>query len=232
MKGFMDLNKLKIGQTKIIKASWEVEIWNDDGTECVQQGSAKDPDDARAVMKTLLLKQIKNDKSFKGEGLMFESGDEDYPQKYSHTEILEAERIKKNVEDSKKRLAQNPPSSVKEDKMKKKVSDEEGEAQWGFDLTSISAENWKKILLAGEISPKPVNDDGKWVWTGPNIKIHTGNDPISGKYGRTGGRAPEKDYASYIGIYGEKAIVKKIAKMISTLAEDIKEETPNKSRFI
>jgi hypothetical protein len=71
-----------------------------------------------------------------------------------------------------------------------------------------------------------------WVWEGPGIKIHTGNDPISGKYGSPGKREDEKDYASYIGIYGKKELVDKAGKMIHDLADDIKEETPGKSRFI
>ena len=106
------------------------------------------------------------------------------------------------------------------------------EAQWGFDLTGISADNWKKVLKAGGIPEKPKNDDGKWVWQGKGIKIHTGNDPISGQYGRKGMREDEVGYASYIGLYGNADLVKKLAKMISKTADDIKEETPNDSGFI
>lgn len=108
----------------------------------------------------------------------------------------------------------------------------EAESQWGFDLTSITGANWKKVLSAVGISPKPTRDDIMWVWKGPGIKIHTGNDPITGKYGKQGGRDDEKDYASYIGVYGDKDKVEKAAKMIHDLADDIKEETPHQSRFI
>jgi hypothetical protein len=105
------------------------------------------------------------------------------------------------------------------------------ETKWGFDLTSITAENWGRVLQAVGINKKPKHEDVMWIWSGNGIKIHTGNDPISGKYAQ-GRREVEKDYASYIGLYGEKALVEKAAKIIRDLADDIKEETPNSSRFI
>jgi hypothetical protein len=106
--------------------------------------------------------------------------------------------------------------------------------EWGFDLTSISAENWKKILKENGMHQGPINDSqlGAWVWTGPGIKIHTGNDPIKGTYAQGGKREDEVGYASYIGVYGDKDKVTKVSKMISELADDIKEENPGDSRYI
>jgi len=111
------------------------------------------------------------------------------------------------------------------------------DAKWGFDLTNIKADDWKKILdFIGfnyhTEKPKFGSHSLAWIWQGKTIKIHTDNDPISGKYS-TGKRKPEKDYASYIGIYGkDKKEVAKVAKMIRDLAISIKDETPNESRFI
>lgn len=107
------------------------------------------------------------------------------------------------------------------------------EAEWGFDLTSISAAAWKKMLKEVGVSDKPMHKDNiMWVWVGKNIRIHTGNNPITGKFGQLDRREDEKDYASYIGIYGDKALVEKAAKMIGETATDIKDETPNRSNFI
>ena len=106
------------------------------------------------------------------------------------------------------------------------------DAEWGFDLTYITSTNWKKVLSAVGITEKPVRNDEKWVWSAKGIKIHTGNNPITGTYGTPGARKSEKGYASYIGIYGNAELVKNAATTIKTLAEFIKEETPNSSRFI
>lgn len=119
-------------------------------------------------------------------------------------------------------------------KVKKILNLLEHDYEWGFDLTGITAANWKKVLDSVKIPHKPVLDTDLdiWVWQGPGIKIHTGNDPITGKYSQHGKREDEKDYASFIGVYGDTDKVVKIAKMIHDLADNIKQETPHKSRFI
>lgn len=106
------------------------------------------------------------------------------------------------------------------------------EGKWGFDLTSITAANWKKVCKAGNVSDKAKNVDGVWIWMGPQLKIHTGNNPITGEYGRKGMREDEKDYASYIGLYGVSEVVEQVAALIKKLADDIKDESPNESHFI
>ncbi len=104
--------------------------------------------------------------------------------------------------------------------------------EWGFDLTNISASNWKKVLSAVGISSKPNLKDEVWVWEAPGITIHTGNDPITGKYSRHDKREDEEGFASYIGVYGDKDKVKKVASMIHKLASYIKEENPHQSHYI
>ena len=90
-----------------------------------------------------------------------------------------------------------------------------------FDLTDITAENWKKILVSMGVSEDPIQKNSMWVWSGPGIKIHTANDPITGKYAG-GNRSDEKDYASYIELYGDKEKIEKAAKMVRDLASVIK----------
>jgi len=65
------------------------------------------------------------------------------------------------------------------------------------------------------------------------IKIHTGNDPITGKFARGDNiRGIEKGYASYIGIYGDdEELVSSIADFIRKHG-DSKDESPHASDFI
>lgn len=107
-------------------------------------------------------------------------------------------------------------------------------AEWGFDLTSIRPEIWRKILKFIGASEKPGRDDSSagWVWKGKTVTIYTGNDPISGEYYRAGAREIEKGYASYIGIEGDKETVKKVADIIRKKADYIKEESPEERQFI
>ena len=116
------------------------------------------------------------------------------------------------------------PADKKEDKSTK--------AEWGFDLTSITAENWKKVLKEAGASTTPVLEEYAWVWKGKGVTLYTGNDPITGKYGSRNYREKEVDYASYIGIDGDKEKVKKLAGLIKELADNIKEESPRKRDFI
>jgi hypothetical protein len=108
---------------------------------------------------------------------------------------------------------------------------------WGFDLTDISAAYWKKVLkMAGITNPPTLQGSGPtrmWVWRGKGIKIHTGNDPITGKFARGDNiRGIEKGYASYIGIYGDdEELVSSIADFIRKHG-DSKDESPHASDFI
>ena len=108
----------------------------------------------------------------------------------------------------------------------------EATAKHGFDLTGITASNWKKVLAAVGVRPAAAQSGITWKWTGPGIQIFTGNDPITGKYSQSGGREDEKDYASYIGIEGDPAKVKMAAGLIKKLAKTIKGESPGEREFI
>lgn len=99
-------------------------------------------------------------------------------------------------------------------------------AKHGFDLTDISGDDWKEVLKAigAKDTPKK-NKDGYWDWKGKNVLIVTKNDPITGE------PKGEEDYASYIGIEGDKAQVAKAAKMIKAKG-DSKDESPSRRDFI
>ena len=106
--------------------------------------------------------------------------------------------------------------------------------EWGFDLTCFkSAEVWEKILESLSIS-EISNHDAKrryYKWSGKDITIFTGNNPITGEYGSKGQRGNEKGYASYIGIEGEEKQVLKLVKLIKKHG-DIKDESPLSRDFI
>jgi len=103
------------------------------------------------------------------------------------------------------------------------------EAEHGFDLTDISAKNWKKLVKDFGLKKSLVKN--KWEWKGKDILVVTGNDPISGKYSKKGQREDEKDYAGYIGIEGKTSIVKKVAEFIRNNG-DPKDESKGSRDFI
>ena len=79
-------------------------------------------------------------------------------------------------------------------------------AQHGFDLTDFKPGGFKKFLKALNIPmvAKGSHTGGSdtsngFFFRNKDIVIITGNNPITGKY-RNKNRAPEKNYASYIGI--------------------------------
>ena len=79
-------------------------------------------------------------------------------------------------------------------------------AQHGFDLTDFKPGGFKKVLKALGIPTiaKGSHTGGSdtsngFFFRNKDIVIITGNNPITGKY-RNKNRAPEKNYASYIGI--------------------------------
>jgi len=110
------------------------------------------------------------------------------------------------------------------------LATEDNKAEWGFDLTGISADIWKQILKTIKASEKPTNNNDTWVWKGEKVTIYTGNDPISGKFARKG-RGDEVDYASYIGIEGDRDLVEKVADTIREYG-DCKDESPNERNYI
>ena len=80
-------------------------------------------------------------------------------------------------------------------------------AQHGFDLSDFKPGGFKKFLKAlnipavskGSSTGAPWSDGSSFFWRNKDIIIITGNNPITGKY-RNKNRAPEKNYASYVGI--------------------------------
>ena len=76
----------------------------------------------------------------------------------------------------------------------------EQKAKHGFDLSDFKPGGYKKVLKALGI-PATADHQGSrgFFWKGRDILIVTGNNPITGK-NRNKNRAPEKNYASYIGI--------------------------------
>jgi hypothetical protein len=134
---------------------------------------------------------------------------------------------------------QKPIRSRKPRTVKPKMVKPVKQYEWGFDLTEISDTNWIKCLklvgippMADLRKPFPQANHSIWVWEGNGIKVHTGNNPITGEYRTPGQRDNEVGYASYIGVYGDKDKVTKFAKAVSKLATFIKEENPGKSPYI
>lgn len=112
------------------------------------------------------------------------------------------------------------------------VSEAGGEThKHGFDLTEISAEAWEK--LCWEIGCQDAENTGRtWEWKGDGVTIYTKNNPITGEYAG-GGREPQKDYASYIGIEGTDAgMVDIAASYIRDAASYVKDESPGARDFI
>ena len=114
--------------------------------------------------------------------------------------------------------------------------------EWGFDLTKFEPDGFEKVLKELDIPLGNVSEDfGRdldnapyrrgWIWHGEGIEIITGNNPVTGEYNRPTARSPEKDYASYIGIEGERAKVLKAVKLIKESSGN-KDESPNRRDFI
>ena len=80
-------------------------------------------------------------------------------------------------------------------------------AQHGFDVTDFKPGGFKKFLKAlsipmiakGSSTGASWSQGNNFYWRNKDIIIITANNPITGVYG-AGGRAPEKNYASYVGI--------------------------------
>ena len=127
-------------------------------------------------------------------------------------------------------------------------------AKWGFDLTSFGegeagAKVFKSILDEMGLNCKPKRrrsykylvrngtdktplNERPFIWSIKGLRLVTGANPLTGEYYMARGRESELGYASYIGISGDRELVEKLAKLISSKAEFVKEETPNESGFI
>ena len=70
----------------------------------------------------------------------------------------------------------------------------------GFDLSQFKEGGFQKVLEELSISTMTEKSNGQcgFIWTRPSLVVVTGNNPISGEHWDD--RAPEKNYASYIGI--------------------------------
>lgn len=112
--------------------------------------------------------------------------------------------------------------------------------EWGFDLTGFGTASKFKGLLKRhhltkhkkECEKTPIGTYCTFVWKNKDIKLITGNNPITGKYTREKQRLPEKGYASYIGITGNPKKVEALAKDIKRTAEFIKDESKCEREFI
>jgi len=116
--------------------------------------------------------------------------------------------------------------------------------KWGFDLTGFdSAERFKALLNRNNLKSYKrklhtydVGDyHSEWyhyIWESPKIRLVTGNNPITGVYTIPKGRNPQKGFASFIGIQGNKEAVKKLVKDIKKTTLDIKDESPNRRGYI
>ena len=115
----------------------------------------------------------------------------------------------------------------------KNLLNEGGNRQYGFDLTDIKAKHWINILKSVGLNPNSgkASNDG-WKWSNDKITIVTANNPITGEYYAPNRRAPEKDYASYIGLEGDEETVLSVAKMIKKYADGIKDENPRNRDYI
>jgi len=113
--------------------------------------------------------------------------------------------------------------------------------QWGFDLTYFnSPTTFKKILKKFKLKKylreqpygKKYGTYYQYTWSNPNLKIITGNNPLTGIYAQPKQRQKEKGYASYIGIEGSKKDVLKLKNEIRKRAKYIKDESPRRREFI
>ena len=118
------------------------------------------------------------------------------------------------------------------------------EAEAGFDLTEISAMAWYNLLvkekmiytnrkkdkdfLTGEVNEYK----GAFVYGFKEGHIVTNNEPLFGTYSNPIARQIEMGYASYIGITGTKAFVRRVCRYINKHASYVKEFNPKRRQFI
>lgn len=113
-------------------------------------------------------------------------------------------------------------------------------AQHGFDLTDFG-ENWPKVVgglgltfsgpLMRRIGGERVRCGFRFK-TADGLYFYCGNNPETGEYGLKDRRAPEKGYASYIGLKGPKDRVVQAAQFVRVHATYIKGESPRRRDYI
>ena len=111
--------------------------------------------------------------------------------------------------------------------------------QHGFDLSEFKPGGFKKVLKALSIPTiaKGSHTGGSdtsngFFFRNKDIIIITGNNPITGKY-RNKNRAPEKNYASYIGIETKtREDMDKVVKLIKQHTSYRKGESRGRRDFI
>ena len=111
--------------------------------------------------------------------------------------------------------------------------------QHGFDLSEFKPGGFKKVLKALGIPTiaKGSHTGGSdtsngFFFRNKDIIIITGNNPITGKY-RNKNRAPEKNYASYIGIETKtREDMDKVVKLIKQNTSYRKGESRGRRDFI
>ena len=114
-----------------------------------------------------------------------------------------------------------------------------GWISWGFDLTNFKSDKDFKALLSRnklsnykKVKAEYGTNTYHFVWSNSNLVLTTANNPITGEFNTVNQRAPEKGYASYIGIDGREADVLKLVEDIKKTANDIKDESPNERQYI
>ena len=114
------------------------------------------------------------------------------------------------------------------------------EARHGFDLTDFKPGGFKRFLKAlnipmvakGSSTGVSWSDGKSFFWRNKDIIIITGNNPITGKY-RNKNRAPEKNYASYVGIETRtQELMDKVVKLFKQNTSYRKGESKGRRDFI
>ena len=112
--------------------------------------------------------------------------------------------------------------------------------QHGFDLSDFKPGGFKKFLKSlgipmiakGSSTGAPWSDGRSFFWRNKDIIIITGNNPITGKY-RNKNRAPEKNYASYVGIETrDQKTMDKVVKLFKQNTSYRKGESKGRRSFI
>jgi hypothetical protein len=112
--------------------------------------------------------------------------------------------------------------------------------QHGFDLTDFKPGGFKRFLKAlnipmvakGSSTGVSWSDGKSFFWRNKDIIIITGNNPITGKY-RNKNRAPEKNYASYVGIETRtQELMDKVVKLFKQNTSYRKGESKGRRDFI
>ena len=113
-------------------------------------------------------------------------------------------------------------------------------AQHGFDLSDFKPGGFKRFLKSlgipmiakGSSTGAPWSDGRSFFWRNKDIIISTGNNPITGKY-RNKNRAPEKNYASYVGIETrDQKTMDKVVKLFKQNTSYRKGESKGRRDFI